>query len=74
MHPFKKKFEGSDDSMHINVFTKDLKPATPYAVMVFIYGGAFKTGSSSTENYGPDFLLKHDVILVTFNYRLGAFG
>lgn len=24
--------------------------------------------------YGPDFLLEQDVILVTMNYRLGAFG
>lgn len=42
--------------------------------MVYIHGGAFTRGSSGTEFYGPDFLLQKDIVLVTFNYRLGAFG
>jgi carboxylesterase type B len=44
------------------------------AVMVWIHGGGFITGSGSTEVYGPDFLLTEDVVLVTINYRLGIFG
>lgn len=31
-------------------------------------------GSSGIEMYGPDFLLQRDIVLFTFNYRLGAFG
>lgn len=31
-------------------------------------------GSSRTDIYGPDYFLQKDVILVTLNYRLGAFG
>lgn len=31
-------------------------------------------GSSRTDLYGPDYLLQKNVILVSFNYRLGAFG
>lgn len=31
-------------------------------------------GSSSTEIFGPDYILQKDVILVTLNYRLGVFG
>lgn len=42
--------------------------------MVYIYGGAFKTGSSSESQYAPDYLLQKDVVIVSFNYRLGAFG
>lgn len=42
--------------------------------MVWIYGGAFYTGSSSTKQYGPDYLMTEDVIIVTFNYRLTVFG
>lgn len=42
--------------------------------MVWIYGGAFYAGSSSTKLFGPDFLMTKDVILVTFNYRLSVFG
>ena len=44
------------------------------AVMVWIYGGAFLTGSSSSRRYKPDYLLEKDVVYVSFNYRLGAFG
>lgn len=42
--------------------------------MIFIYGGAFHSGSSSTKQYGPDFFMQKDVLLVTFNYRLGPLG
>ena len=42
--------------------------------MVYVHGGAFQHGSSSTQQYGPDFLLMADVVVVTINYRLGAFG
>jgi len=44
------------------------------AVMVFIHGGGFSTGSGTAEYYGPDFLLNEDVVVVTLNYRLGALG
>lgn len=42
--------------------------------MVFIHGGAYMFGSGNTDLYGPDFLMQKDVVLVTLNYRLGAFG
>lgn len=42
--------------------------------MVWIHGGAFYTGSSTTKQYGPDYLMTDDVILVTMNYRLTVFG
>jgi cholinesterase len=31
-------------------------------------------GSGNTDLYGPDFLLQKDVVVVTFNYRLGIIG
>lgn len=42
--------------------------------MVFIHGGAFMYGSGNTDLYGPDFLMQKNAVVVTFNYRLGAFG
>jgi carboxylesterase type B len=44
------------------------------AVMVFIHGGGFSSGSGTGEYYGPDFFLNEDVVVVTLNYRLGALG
>ncbi|KAG8225760.1 hypothetical protein J437_LFUL005719 [Ladona fulva] len=43
-------------------------------VMVYIHGGGWLGGSGSAFNFGPDLLLEEDVILVTMNYRLSAFG
>lgn len=42
--------------------------------MVFIYGGTFIMGSTNTSDYGPDYLVERDVVLVCMNYRLGALG
>lgn len=42
--------------------------------MVYIHGGAFLFGSSTSSSYGPEYLLCENVILVTLNYRLGALG
>ncbi|CAG0889021.1 unnamed protein product, partial [Cyprideis torosa] len=43
-----------------------------FPVLVFIHGGHFVTGSAS--QYGPESLMREDIILVTFNYRLGVLG
>lgn len=42
--------------------------------MLFIHGGSFLVGSGNDDVYGPEYLVAEDVILVTFNYRLGALG
>lgn len=42
--------------------------------MVWIHGGAFVTGSSKTDIYGPEYLMTGNVVLVTLNYRLGILG
>ncbi len=43
-------------------------------VLVFIHGGAYYTGTANSHIYGPDYLLREDVVLVTVQYRLGAMG
>ena len=49
-------------------------PTSPLPVMVFIHGGGYKSGSGNDNNYGPDFLVPHGVVLVTINYRLEVLG
>ncbi len=45
------------------------------AVMVWIHGGAFRTGTGAIPWYdGASFATNHDVVTVTINYRLGALG
>jgi len=52
-----------------NLFLEKLRP-----VLVYIHGGAFMFGSGSACWYGPEFWMIHDIIVVTFNYRLGPLG
>ncbi|XP_046962306.1 juvenile hormone esterase-like [Vanessa cardui] len=65
---------GSEDCLYLNVYSKSVRPTSPMPVMVWIHGGAYYTGSGNSDFYGPDFFMKHDVILVTFNYRLEVLG
>lgn len=83
---FTARFCGQEDCLQLNIYTKQLPsdaartkrppPADRAAVpvMVFFHGGAFMFGCNNKELYNPEFLLRKDVILVTVNYRLGAFG
>ncbi|XP_045523635.1 juvenile hormone esterase-like [Pieris brassicae] len=65
---------GSEDCLYLNVYSPDIAPSKPLPVMVYIHGGAFMSGSGNDDIYGPEFLVKHDVILVTINYRLEVIG
>ncbi|KAI5639508.1 carboxylesterase family domain-containing protein [Phthorimaea operculella] len=65
---------GSEDCLYLNVYSPNLKPDKPVPVMFFIHGGAFKYGNGHSDIYGPEYLLKHDVILVTCNYRTEVLG
>lgn len=68
--------EENEDCLYLNVYTPVLTAEDPskLAVMVWIYGGAYRTGSDKYNNCGPDFLIEKDVVVVTLNYRLGPFG
>lgn len=65
----------SEDCLHLNVFTKNLPKTNNVGlkpVIVYIHGGGFETGSAM--EHGPEYLMERDIVLVTINYRLGAFG
>lgn len=42
--------------------------------MVFIYWGGFFAGRGTSDYLGAEYFMDKDVILVTFNYRLGVLG
>jgi len=66
--------EQSEDCLYLNVWTPSLeRPLRP--VMVWIHGGAFVTGAGTLGTYnGKRLAALGDVVVVTINYRLGAFG
>ena len=37
--------------------------------MIWFHGGGWVTGAGNFDFYGPKFLLDHEVILVTVNFR-----
>ena len=65
--------EGSEDCLTINVWTPDLN-VEKLPVMVWIHGGAYCCGSGAGKAGQPGTFLKHGIIYVTFNYRLGVLG
>ena len=62
-----------DDWLTVNVFTPD-PGAAGLPVMVWIYGGAYRAGSSSLPGYDGTRFAQHNVVLVTFNHRVGVEG
>ncbi|XP_031622635.1 venom carboxylesterase-6-like isoform X2 [Contarinia nasturtii] len=64
----------SEDCLYLNIFVPDIKTNKKLPVIFYIHGGGFAEGSGNNFFWGPDFLIERGVILVTINYRLGAFG
>ncbi|KAJ2947068.1 hypothetical protein O0L34_g16412 [Tuta absoluta] len=70
-----KYIPGNENCLFINVYTNSLRRKLKMPVMVFIHGGSYMFGSGDTDGaFGPEFLLQHDVVIVTFNYRLEVLG
>ena len=60
----------SEDCLYLNVFTPATSTARNLPVMVWVHGGSLLTGESN--DYNPAELVRHGVVVVTVNYRLGA--
>lgn len=58
---------GRDDASFINIYVPVNSTSKALPVMVHVM-------SSGQELQGPDYLLQKDVIVVTFNHRIGVFG
>lgn len=65
----------SEDCLFVNVFVRGTSvPKVKRPVMVWIHGGGWFYGSGDDLEFGPDYLMRKDIVLVTFNDRLGVFG
>jgi para-nitrobenzyl esterase len=64
----------SEDCLYLNLWTPARAAAARLPVLVFIYGGGFSEGSVSVPLYDGVELARSNLIVVTINYRLGAFG
>ncbi|XP_078699569.1 cholinesterase 1-like [Branchiostoma floridae x Branchiostoma belcheri] len=64
----------SEDCLYLNVWQPTPLP-TAAAVMVWIYGGSFQSGSSALDLYDGRYLAATEgVLVVSVNYRLSTLG
>jgi para-nitrobenzyl esterase len=64
----------SEDCLFLNVWTSEWPGKSPKPVMVWIPGGGNFAGGSSSSTVDGERLARRGVVVVTLNYRLGAFG
>ena len=68
----------SEDCLYLNIWAavnKKQQPNSLKPVLIYAYGGNFISGSSDVDMYDGGVLAAFgDIIVVTFNYRLGVLG
>ena len=67
---------GHEDCLYLNVITPTLDPRARKPVMVWIHGGSLEALNGNWPLYSPTERLAADtdIVYVSFNYRLQAFG
>ncbi|KAG7298182.1 hypothetical protein JYU34_018966 [Plutella xylostella] len=61
-------------NIHVPLENGALPTKNKLPIIVWVHGGGFTVGSGDSDAYGPEYLMSRGVILITFNYRLGALG
>jgi len=65
----------NEDCLFLNVWTPGLRDGRKRPVMFYVHGGAYNNGSGSSPLYdGVHLCRRGDVVVVTVNHRLNAFG
>ena len=65
----------SENCLVLNVWSPEIKDGGKRPVMVWLHGGGFFLGSGGDAYYeGSNLSRKQDVVVVTLNHRLNAFG
>ncbi|XP_047522322.1 juvenile hormone esterase-like [Pieris napi] len=67
------EIRGTLDCLVLHIYVPDItKNKTP--VLVFVHGGLHDFGDGGPDTYGPNYLVRHGIIVVSINYRLGPYG
>jgi para-nitrobenzyl esterase len=64
----------SEDCLYLNVWTPGPEPEVGRPVLVYFYGGGFLAGDGSEPRYDGASMAREGIVVLTVNYRLGAFG
>ena len=63
----------SEDCLYLNVWAPQ-KNQKKKAVLVYFYGGGFRSGGTACPIYDGEAMAQKDIIFVSVNYRVGIFG
>jgi len=64
-----------EDCLVLNIWSAGLGQSHKHPVMVWLHGGGYTSGSGGFLCYdGANLAKKHDLVVVTLNHRLTAFG
>jgi para-nitrobenzyl esterase len=66
-------FSGTEDCLYLDIKRPDTNDDNLLPVMFWIHGGGNTTGLKDLYDFSS-MVKKHDVVIVTINYRLGPFG
>lgn len=66
--------QSSEDCLYLDVYAPTNPSDTARPVLVWIHGGAYVNGAGSLQWYDGTRLAERGVVVVSINYRLGAFG
>ncbi len=66
-------FSGSEDCLYLDIKAPKNKSNKPLPVMLWIHGGGNTSGLKDIYDFSK-MVKRHDVIVVSINYRLGPFG
>jgi para-nitrobenzyl esterase len=64
----------SEDCLYLNIWTGAKNGNEKRPVFVWIYGGAFSSGSAACAIYDGEEMAKRGIVFVSLNYRVGPFG
>ena len=64
----------SEDCLYLNVWTPAKSAQEKRPVYMYIYGGAFTSGSAEVPVYDGEGLARKGLVVVTINYRVGLLG
>ncbi len=64
----------TEDCLYLNVATPEWPPKSARPVMVWIHGGSNMAGAGESPAFEQRALVRHGIVWVTVNYRLGALG
>ncbi|XP_055596002.1 carboxylic ester hydrolase-like [Uranotaenia lowii] len=65
---------GDEDCLFLDIYRPMGSLTSNLPVLVFIHGGSFAVGSTTSDFYGVDLIMDQEVIVVSAQYRLDPLG